>query len=106
MPRIALAFERLQRESRVQEQLLTSLTEQFELVRLAQGGTAPLFQVLEVAEVPELRSGPARRTMVIIRTFVAGFLAVLIAFAREYIRNSRRVHGNVEKRQKEETSNA
>ena len=106
LPRIALAFERLQRESRVQEQLLTSLTEQYELVRLAQGGTAPLFQVLEAAEVPERRSGPARRTMVIIRTFVAGFLAVLIAFAREYIRNSRRVHGNVEKRQKEETSNA
>lgn len=90
LPRIALAFERLMRESRVQEQLLASLNEQYELARLVQSGTAPLFQVLEAAEVPEMKSGPARATAVVVGTLAAGVFAVFLAFVMEFIRNVRR----------------
>ncbi len=90
LPRIALAFERLKREARVREQLLTSLSEHYELARLGEGATAPLFQVLEVAEVPELRSGPDRVRAVVFGVLIAGAAAVMLAFVLEFIRRIRR----------------
>lgn len=90
LPRIALEFERLKREARVREQLLTSMSEHYELARLAQGGTTPLFQVLEPAEVPELKSGPDRVTAVVVAVLVSGFAAMILAFVLEFIRRVRR----------------
>lgn len=97
LPRIALAFERLKREARIREQLLTSLSEHFELARLAQGGTAPLFQVLEAAEVPELKSGPDRMRAVVLGALIAGGAAVILAFVLEFIRRVRRDPGQLQK---------
>lgn len=90
LPRIALAFERLKREARIREQLLTSLSEHYELARLAEGGAAPLFQVLEAAEVPELKSGPDRIRAVIVGVLIAGGAAVILAFVLEFIRRVKR----------------
>jgi hypothetical protein len=42
------------------------------------------FQVVELAEVPEVRSAPARARTAVIGTFAVGFISTLIAFIAEY----------------------
>ena len=80
LPRIAIEFGRLERELRIQEQIFRTLREQYEIARLAQGGTATLFQVLDTAEAPERKSGPSRSILVVLGTFAAFFFAVVLAF--------------------------
>ena len=80
LPRMAIEYAHLDRELKIQEQIFRSLREQYEVARIAQGGTTPLFQVLDVAEVPERKSGPSRAIMVILGTFAAFFFAIVLAF--------------------------
>ena len=80
LPRIAIEFGRLERELRIQEQIFRTLREQYEIARLAQGGTTTLFQVIDTAEAPERKSGPARSILVLLGTFAAFFFAVVLAF--------------------------
>jgi uncharacterized protein involved in exopolysaccharide biosynthesis len=40
----------------------------------------PVFQILELAEVPDQKSGPGRGMLCIIVTFAAGFFSVFLAF--------------------------
>lgn len=90
LPRIAIDFGRLERELRIQEQIFRTLREQYEIARLAQGGMATLFQVLDTAEAPERKSGPARSILVILGTFAAFFFAVVLAFILNAASNIRR----------------
>ena len=47
----------------------------------------PIFQILEYAEVPDLKSGPSRGMLCIIVTFAAGFFSVFLAFLLNAIKN-------------------
>jgi uncharacterized protein involved in exopolysaccharide biosynthesis len=47
----------------------------------------PVFQVLEMAEVPDQKSGPGRGMICIIVTFAAAFFAVFLAFALNAVAN-------------------
>jgi uncharacterized protein involved in exopolysaccharide biosynthesis len=47
----------------------------------------PVFQILEMAEVPEQKSGPKRSMLCIIVTFAAGFFAVFLAFVLNAVSN-------------------
>jgi tyrosine-protein kinase Etk/Wzc len=80
LPAIAVEFARLERELRIQETIFQTLRQQYEVTRIAQGGTTTIFQVLDVAEVPERKSGPARSILVILGTFAGFFVSVVLAF--------------------------
>jgi uncharacterized protein involved in exopolysaccharide biosynthesis len=47
----------------------------------------PVFQVLELAEVPDQKSGPSRGLICVIVTFAAGFFSVFLAFVLNAISN-------------------
>jgi uncharacterized protein involved in exopolysaccharide biosynthesis len=47
----------------------------------------PVFQVLEMAEVPDQKSGPSRGLICIIAIFAAGFFAFFLAFCLNAIAN-------------------
>ena len=72
LPELAQEFARLRREQAVQVELFRLLSREYELAKLEADGQEPVFQVLEAAEVPDLRDGPQRS-----RTLMFGFFAFL-----------------------------
>jgi uncharacterized protein involved in exopolysaccharide biosynthesis len=50
----------------------------------------PVFQVLELAEIPDMKSGPGRGLICIIVTFAAGFFSVFLAFVLNAVENIRK----------------
>ena len=77
----ALESARIQIELEAQRQVYSQLKVQYELLKVTMASEKPVFQVLETASVPDLKSGPSRSKICLIVTFAAGFLSVLIAFA-------------------------
>ena len=51
---------------------------------------APVFQILERAAIPDIKSGPSRGKLCIIVTFAAFFIAVFLAFLLNAIENIRK----------------
>ena len=51
---------------------------------------SPVFQVLEYAEVPDLKSGPSRGMLCIIVSAAGFFLSVFLAFLFNAIQNIRK----------------
>ena len=79
LPELAQEFARLRREQAVQVELFRLLSREYELAKLEADGQEPVFQVLEAAEVPDLRVGPQRRRILMFGFFA--FLAVGIVAA-------------------------
>ncbi|MDR2521342.1 MAG: lipopolysaccharide biosynthesis protein, partial [Spirochaetaceae bacterium] len=77
----SLEAARLQIELDAQRQVYSQLKVQYELDKVALASEAPIFKILELAEPPDMKSGPRRSLLCLIGTFSAGFLGVLIAFA-------------------------
>lgn len=85
IPVIALELSRLSMELEAQKQVYTQLKIQHELAKITLSSEKPTFQILEMADVLDQKSGPSRGLICIIVTFAAGFLAVFIAFVRNSI---------------------
>jgi uncharacterized protein involved in exopolysaccharide biosynthesis len=84
---IMLELNRIQLELDAQKQIYTQLKVQYELIKIEIASEAPMFQILEPAEVPDRKSGPSRGLICIIVTFAAGFFAVFLAFALNAVDN-------------------
>ncbi len=89
LPKLALEFSHLKRDLLIQSKIYEILTQQYELAKLNVEGEEPVFQVLEVAEAPDLKSGPSRSIIVIVTTFSAFFFSVILAFVLNAARNIR-----------------
>jgi uncharacterized protein involved in exopolysaccharide biosynthesis len=57
------------------------------LTNTAIASETPIFQVLETAQVPDLKSGPSRGMICIIVTFGAFFFSVFLAFMLTALEN-------------------
>jgi tyrosine-protein kinase Etk/Wzc len=84
LPELAQRFARLEREARVQQQIYTTLRQQYELAQLSLEGEERTFQILEMAEAPDRKAGPSRAMISMITTITAFFLSVFLAFVLEY----------------------
>jgi tyrosine-protein kinase Etk/Wzc len=69
-----------------QQQLLATLLQQIELSRLEEKNVARLFQIVEPAEVPEVKAGPPRTMLLVVSTFAAGVVSILIAFLVDFFK--------------------
>lgn len=85
LPGIAFEYSKLERDLLVQTELFKLLTQQYELAKLNASGQDPVFQVLEMAEVPDKKSGPGRGMICVVATLAGFFVAVLLAFVLESI---------------------
>ena len=85
LPTIAFEYAKLQRDLAVQTELFKILTQQYELAKFNAAGQEPVFQIVEMAEVPDMKSGPSRSMIVIVATMAGFFLAILLAFIAESI---------------------
>ena len=85
IPDLSLQYARLLRDAKVQETLFELLTQQYELARIQEAKDSPTIQVLDLATVPEKKSGPKRGLMVVLATFSALTLSSVWAFVAEYL---------------------
>ena len=90
MAQLSVQYLNLQRDVQTQQSILTVLKQQYETTKLEEMDTSRSFQVVEKAEVPEIRSAPSRSKIEIIATLVGFFIAVLAAFVVEYFDRARR----------------
>jgi uncharacterized protein involved in exopolysaccharide biosynthesis len=87
LPNISRDINRITLELTAKRQVYTQLRVQYELLKVNMASENPVFQILEFAEVPDLKSGPSRGMLCIIVTFAAGFFAVFLAFVLNAIAN-------------------
>ena len=85
LPAITADLSRISMELTAKRQVYTQLKVQYELLKVTMSSETPVFQVLEMAEVPDRKSGPGRGMLCIIVTLAAGFFAVFLAFAMNAI---------------------
>lgn len=87
MPKIAFDYARLQRDLLVQTEVYKMLNQQYEMAKLSSTGQDSVFQVLELGEVPDKKSGPVRSKIVIISTLVGVLLSLIGVLMFESIRS-------------------
>ena len=81
IPKLNLEYVRKQREVRYHEALFNSLSSHYESARLSGAQTAPQYQVVDRAVLPEERSWPPRRfylALVLGASVLAGILAIIL----------------------------
>jgi uncharacterized protein involved in exopolysaccharide biosynthesis len=86
-PAISTELSRISMELEAQQQIYTQLKVQYEIIKVTIASEQPIFQILEMAEVPDKKSGPSRTLICIIVIFAAGFFAVFLAFTLNAIAN-------------------
>ncbi len=72
---VAQEFSQLSLELDIQQRIYNTLSPQYEAMKLSPE-SEPIFQVLELADVPDVKSGP-KRPNIIFTAFAASFLASL-----------------------------
>jgi len=87
MSKVIIENERIKREIKVQTTIYQGVLQQYEMVKLTDRGTGPTFQVIEKAEVPEMKSDPSRGKLCVIVTMAAFFLSLFSAFLAEFWHN-------------------
>jgi uncharacterized protein involved in exopolysaccharide biosynthesis len=87
LPSISLELNRINLELNAQRQVYSQLKVQYELLKVSMASESPVFQVLEYAEVPDMKSGPSRGLICVIVTFAAGFFSVFLAFILNAVSN-------------------
>ena len=87
LPELAYQFAEMERELYVQQKVYTALRQQYEIAKLNTEGEEPVFQVLERAEAPDVKSGPSRGTLCIVVTMAAFFLSIFAAFILNAVKN-------------------
>ncbi|WP_028973466.1 GumC family protein [Spirochaeta cellobiosiphila] len=86
IPELALEFNHLRRDLVIQEALFQLLTQQYESTKLSLQGQQPVFQVIEKAQIPDIKSGPHRSLIVIAGSLGGFFFSILLAFLKDSIR--------------------
>ncbi len=84
VPELGIQYARVLRDFKVQETLFELLTKQYEIAKINEAKDTSTIQVLDEGAVPDRKSKPKRSLIVLLATFVVGFMAVLFAFVREY----------------------
>jgi uncharacterized protein involved in exopolysaccharide biosynthesis len=70
----------------VQTEIFKFLTQQYEITKINAEGQEPAFQVLELAEVPDKKSGPSRAMICIVATISAFLFSILLSLVVHALR--------------------
>ncbi len=84
---ISIQTSLLKLELDAQQAIYKQLKTQLELTKINLASEKPVFQILEKASVPDMKSKPSRGKLCIIITFAGGFLSVFLAFLLNAIEN-------------------
>jgi uncharacterized protein involved in exopolysaccharide biosynthesis len=87
---ITLEYFDLERDKAILEGIYQLLMEQYETTKIEEMDDSKTFQILETAEVPEVKNSPSRGKICIIFTFAVFFVSILLAFIFEYFDKARK----------------
>lgn len=87
LPALAIEFEHLKRNLQIQASIYQILTQQYELAKLNVEGEEQIFQTLELADVPDLKSGPRRSYLCAGVTAGAFFFSIILSFLLNALKN-------------------
>ena len=87
IPELSTQVAELQMDLELQKAIYEMLRKSYETAKIEEMDTTSSFQIIERAEVPEVKAGPSRSILCIIVTLAAFFLSIFIAFIKEYIEN-------------------
>lgn len=85
VPELALEFQRLAREVKVQETVYQVLTSQLETTKIEEARNLPTIEILDRAIPPDSAVRPRTRQTVIFAAAAGSFLGVFLAFFLEYL---------------------
>jgi uncharacterized protein involved in exopolysaccharide biosynthesis len=85
VPESTQEFVSLSREVRYRETLLQLLLQQYEAARLDEAKNAAVIQIIDKAEIPELRSWPKRTMIVLLSAVIAAVFLTILVCAGEYL---------------------
>jgi uncharacterized protein involved in exopolysaccharide biosynthesis len=77
-PALGVTYSDLDRNVRVDEQLWEALTKQYEESKVQEAKEIPTVRILDPANMPQRRSGPARMVIILFGAFLS-FLAAIVA---------------------------
>jgi tyrosine-protein kinase Etk/Wzc len=97
---ITVRYLDLQRDLQLKQEIYFTFQAEMVRARIEAQDTSRVFQVIEPAEVPEVKTSPSRGTICVIVTITAFFLSVFLAFVLEYFN---RAHNDPREAQKMET---
>jgi capsule polysaccharide export protein KpsE/RkpR len=76
LPLLGVPYADLYRETKVQEAIFETLTQQYELAKVQEAKEVPSVKVLDPASIPESRSFPPRLLIMAVSAFLFGWLGV------------------------------
>lgn len=86
LPSLAFEYEGLQRNLAIQVALYSGLRQQYEIAKIKSSGQESLIQVLEYADIPDLKSGPSRAVIGIVATFCGFMMSSVVVLIRRLAR--------------------
>jgi tyrosine-protein kinase Etk/Wzc len=84
LPELSARYLNLTRDLQIVQAIYGGLRSQYEILKIEEKDTSSQFQVIEQAELPELKWKPSRSKITVIFTVTVFFLAVFFAFILEY----------------------
>ena len=80
IPSVGIDAEKLNIELTAQKNIYTQLKAQYELLKVEMASETPVFQILDMPEIPEKKSGPSRAKICIIAFGAGLFFSIFLAF--------------------------
>ncbi|NLL99973.1 MAG: lipopolysaccharide biosynthesis protein [Treponema sp.] len=87
VPSIMLDTMMIKSELKVQEELYAQLKAQYEMLKIKMASEQPVFQILEYAEIPDMKSKPSRGLICIAFSVAVFIISIFLAFLRNAIKN-------------------
>ena len=87
-PQLEVQYERLQRQVALKQEMLITLSRQYEEARIQEVNDTPMITVVDRAVPPVLKSSPRRKLIVLVTFFLFGGIALVWAFIGEAIENA------------------
>jgi len=81
LPSLGLTYYDLERKVRVDEALWEALTKQCETAKVEEAAETPVVRVLDIANVPERKSGPHRSLILVVGALLSLLVAFIFVFA-------------------------
>ena len=82
LPLLGVTYADLYRRSRVEEAVFESLTQEYELAKVAEAKEVPSVKVLDPPNIPERKSFPPRLAIIFLGTFLCCVTAVVCVLAK------------------------
>jgi uncharacterized protein involved in exopolysaccharide biosynthesis len=79
---------RTSRDPYSQQQVISGLIRQLDMVKVDEGRAGPTFTQVDFATPPEIKSKPKRAQIAILTTLATGFLLLIFVFVRKALRNA------------------